>query len=111
MKNAPNDRSNRNENDEGLTHIAIINDEGLSYGLPSPIFWGGICLSMVLTWILRWYIGLGFAAIYFTAMYAIHKDDPKALRGWIDAALRRRTETWTGGVTKSRSVYYIKNKD
>lgn len=96
---------------DGLKHVSILNDEGMAWGLPAPILYGGVTMSLAMSWLLAWYIGIGFAAIYFTAMYAIHKDDPKALRGWIAAATWRRQEKWSGGATKSRKVYYLTNKE
>lgn len=97
--------------DDALRHVSVMNDEGLTYGLPSQLFWGGIVLSLAFSFLLSWVIGVLFAAVYFTAMYSIHKDDSKALKGWVDAALRRRLEVWSGGINKSRKIYYIDNKD
>lgn len=97
--------------DDALRDATVINDDQLVLGLPAPIFWGGVVFSLMFGLVLYWAVGIGFGAVYFLAMYGIHEDDPKALRGWVNAALRRRKEAWSGGVHKGRKVYFFDMKD
>lgn len=96
---------------DSLRNVSVINDEGLLYGLPSKLFIGGAALSVALMMVLTWYTGVAFAAIYFPAMYAIHKDDPLAFQGWMDAIFNRRKDRWCGGKNKGRSIYFINDKE
>lgn len=97
--------------DDSLRNVSVMNDEGLMYGLPSKLFIGGAGLSILLTFMLPWYIGVVFGVVYFSSMYSIHKDDPQALQGWIDAIFNHRKERWCGGKNKGRNIYFINNKE
>ena len=97
--------------DDALRDSYVINDDGLVWGLPAAIFGGGMLFSVLFAVVLHWLIGLVFGAVYFMAMYRIHEDDPKALRGWIEAATRRRKDAWSGGVHKGRKIYFFDTKD
>ncbi len=66
-----------------LKDVAILNEEGLTLGLPTQLFWGGIALSAVFGFLLLWLVGLLFGIVWFISMYAIHKDDPRALPLWV----------------------------
>lgn len=80
-------------------------------GLPSTIFFGGVTLTLLFFFMLPWFIGIAFGLVFFTAMYTIHRDDPKALQGWMNAAFMRRKEVWSGGTYKGRKIHIIDDKD
>lgn len=101
------DSNNQDLQSDSLRHVQAFNDEGLSYGIPTTIFWGGVVLSLTFSFLLKWYIGIVFAFVYFLAMYEIHKDDPKALQAWLDAAISRRTDVWVTEVSKKRKIHII----
>lgn len=105
------DDEDSNLKDDALRDSSVINDDGLILGLPSTIFIGGVVFSLLFGAVLHWVIGVVFAVVYFIAMYSIHEDDPKALRGWTNAALRRRKDAWSGAVHKGRKVYFFDIKD
>lgn len=105
------DDEDSNLKDDALRDSSVINDDGLLFGLPSTIFIGGVALSIVFIFMLHWAVGAVFGVVYFLAMYGIHEEDPKALRGWMNAALSRRKDAWSGGVHKGRKVYFFDMKD
>lgn len=96
---------------DSLKHVSVMNDEGETFGLPSLIFAGGVTLTLTLAFLLPIWAGVLFAGVYFPAMYSIHKDDPKAFEGWVNAALKKRKEIWSGGTYKGRKIFIIDNKD
>ncbi|MGK5033196.1 hypothetical protein [Janthinobacterium sp. MDT1-19] len=95
---------------DSLRNVSVMNDEDMAYGLPTKIFYGGAALSIAFTLMLPWYTGVLFGTIYFTSMYTIHRDDPTAMQGWIDAALNKRKDKWSGGINKGRKIYFINKK-
>ena len=110
-----NENVKKNTSDNGLSadalsHVQIFNDEGLIYGIPTTLFWGGIALSAALSLVVKWWLGIPFAFVYFIAMSEIHKDDPKAFQSWIDAALNRRKEIWVTGLHKQRNFKILDRK-
>ncbi len=112
MKNSKND-TNEDENglrSDALKHVQIFNDEGLTIGIPTQIFWGGIAFSIILTFMLRWYIGPLFGFVYLYAMYEIHKNDPKAFKAWVEAARHARRDAWLNGVHKERKIKILDRK-
>lgn len=96
---------------DSLRHVSVMNDEGLTLGLPSMIFAGGVVMTLTFMFLLPLWIGALFGTVYFMAMYAIHKDDTKAFEGWVNAALKKRKEVWSGGTYKGRKIFIIDNKD
>jgi hypothetical protein len=94
---------------DALRDVSVLNEDGMKYGLPAQLLYGGLGLTLTFLIMLPWWVGPLFAAIYFTAMYEIHKDDAKALSGWLKAATRQRKEVWIGGRKRSRNIYYIDN--
>lgn len=110
-----NNKRQKEDDDSGLRadalqHVQIFNDEGLTYGIPSKLFWLGFIISLTISFMLKWYVGPVFAAVYFLSMYEIHKDDPKAISAWVDAALNRRKEIWVTGLHKQRKLKIIDRK-
>ena len=101
------DKNHQNLQTDALQHVQIFNDEGLTYGIPTTIFWGGVVLSLTFSFILKWYVGIAFGFVYFLAMYEIHKDDPKALEAWLDAAKSKRPDVWVTEVSKKRKIHII----
>lgn len=97
--------------DDALRDTSVINDHSAVLGLPTAIFGGGVVFTLLFAVVLHWTVGIVFGIVYFIAMYSIHEDDPKALRGWLNAAARRRKEAWSGGVHKGRKIYYFDMKD
>ena len=98
--------------DDALQDVTVINDEDLAFGLPRTLFWGGVALTLGFAFVFKsiFYITSPlFALVYFTAMYAIHKDDPRGGQGWARAL--RRGSTWSGGSYKSRRVRYLQERE
>lgn len=57
----------------------------------------------------KWWTALIVALIYFPPMYAIHKDDPKALSIW-RATLSDRTSGWEAGHVKRRVLVVLSDR-
>ncbi len=96
------------QRDNSLLEIRAMNDDGLTFGLPMSLFWGGLGLCIAFSFILMWWIGFLFGFVYFSAMYAIHADDPRAVEAWRRAY--GRPKIWSGGVALKRRINY-KNLD
>ncbi|WKB50504.1 hypothetical protein [Eleftheria terrae] len=96
--------------DVALQDAKVLNDEDLTAGLPSKFFWGGIVASVAVAFLFKsvpW-IGLLFAFVYFSAMYGIHKDDPKGADGWTSAL--QRPSHWSGASARRRRVVYLERE-
>ena len=104
------DNKNNQQND-ALKNIGIMNDEDTKFGIPNTLFFGGIGLSLVFCFMLRWWTGLAFAIVWFLTMYEIHKDDPHALKAWINAAVLKRCDIWTSGTHKQRIIYLLGDEE
>lgn len=100
------------EGTDALQDVTVMNDEELKYGLPSHYFFGGVAMTVAFGFVMKkvwWLISPTFALIYFTAMYAIHKDDPRGAQGWVRAM--RRGSFWSAGQTKSRRVHFLQSRE
>lgn len=106
---ATKDTDEKDQQNQSLKDVRIMNDEGLTYGLPSTLFFGGLALSTVFVLVLPWITGVAFALVYFLAMYQIHANDPKALQAWAEAM--RRCSVWSGGSHKGRQIFYLLERE
>ncbi|RZI40353.1 hypothetical protein EGT07_23715 [Herbaspirillum sp. HC18] len=105
--NRPHDE--RDQKDQSLKDVRIMNDEGLTFGLPGTLFWGGVALTLVFAFILPIIFGVAFGLVYFMAMYGIHTNDPKALEAWVEAM--GRNTVWSGGSHKGRQISYLLERE
>lgn len=96
---------------DSLNHVSVLNDQDLSFGMPTQLFWGGVIMSVVFLYVLPWYFAVLVAGIFFTAMFTIHKDDPGAFDAWMKVIKPGRIERRSGGSHKPRNVYFIDKKD
>jgi hypothetical protein len=99
------DQDDTTVNGQALRDVRVMNDEGLTFGLPGPLFFGGLALSGAFAFLLPWFVGVLFGIVYFMAMYGIHTNDPKALTAWVEAL--NRCNVWSGGTNKGRQIFYL----
>lgn len=112
MSSTSNDQDDNKKLDgDALSHVTVLNDEDLIGGIPTKIFWPSVIFTLILVYGIPWYMGLAFGVIWFTAMFTIHRDDPKALEAWMKVVFSRRADRWVGGAHKARKIYFIDNKD
>jgi hypothetical protein len=90
------------DRNEKLKDVAVLNDEDLTLGLPTRLLYAGAGLSVILAFLLPIVIGVLFGFVYFSSMYAIHKDDPRALQLWINTIVRPNYVS--AGIRRRRSV-------
>ena len=112
MSSPSNDQDDNTRLDkDALNHVSVLNDEDLIGGMPTRIFWTGVAATIVFIYLIPWYLGVMFAVVFFTTMFTIHKDDPKALEAWIKVVFSARFDRWSGGSHKARKIYFIDNKE
>ena len=95
---------------QGLKEVRAFTSEHLTLGLPTPVFGGGVALTVAFMLILPWFIGLAFGAVYFYAMFAIHAHDARALHAW-RRSLSKRATYWGAGSVRRRKFLIVDLSD
>ena len=93
----------------GLKNVKVFTTTDEIAGLPSGIFMAGLGMSIGLAVAVQWWALFIVAPIYYPAMYAIHKDDPKGFKVWM-RAYQRKGNYWAAGKTKSISLQILMKK-
>ena len=91
---------------QGLKEVQAFTCEPLTLGLPTPLFGGGVALTVAFTIILPWFIGLAFGAVYFYAMFAIHAHDARARHAW-RRSLSKRATYWGAGSIRRKKLLIV----
>jgi len=100
------ERNNTDEFEQGLKEVQVLSQDQQTFGLPTPIFGGGLALSVAFMFILPWYIGLLFGVVYFFVMYTIHQTDNRAIAAW-RRALTKQGNSWSAGAAKRKRFLII----
>lgn len=103
---------NENEQDsvrEGFRNRRIFNVKQEKFGIPNDLFVVGCALSGGLFFALSWWVGLIIGAAYFSVIYKIHKDDPRAAKAWI-RGMTRKNSYWAAGEVEPITVTYLSSR-
>jgi hypothetical protein len=95
------DKAPHSDYSQGVQNRKVFTTNHYIMGLPSKVALLGAATVVGTFFIGTWYFALLVALIYFPPMFAIHKDDPRALDVW-KTTLTDRTAGWEAGHVRRR---------